>query len=84
MQTMTSDHQIRANLSANLRRILAERQMSQSDLARLTGDPVMTVNCIWHGRNTPKVGVVTRIAEALDISLDRLTGLPPKKSSRAG
>jgi len=67
------------HIAANLTRILDERKLTQSDLSRMTGDPVMTISRLCRGRNVPKVGVVARVAEALDVSIDRLTGPSPKK-----
>ena len=76
---MISDSATCRNIAANLRRILDERELNQSDLSRMTGDPVMTISRLCRGRNVPKVGVVARAAEALDVSIDRLTGPPPRK-----
>lgn len=69
---MLSDHETKITIGANLRRILAERDLTQSDLARMTGDPVMTISRICRGENQPLAGVLGRIAEALDVSIDRL------------
>lgn len=76
---MTTDDEARENIAANLHRILAERNLSQSELARRTGDPVMTINGIFHGKHVAGAGILTRIAEALDVSIDRLTAKPSRE-----
>lgn len=67
-----NDTKARDVLARNLRRILQEREWSVRQLARESGDPVMTVNNIVAGRHLPKAGVLLRLAEALAVSLDDL------------
>jgi len=78
---MLSDPQVTANLAANLARILKDRGLNQTDLARMTGDPLMTISRVVRGTNDVRSGVVARIAEALDVSADRLLGPPPEPIS---
>ena len=79
---MPTDSECKANLASNLQRILSERGLTQSDLARMTGDPVMTISRIYRGQNQCLAGVLARIAEALDVSSDRLLSTPPTKFSQ--
>ena len=83
MSTVIQDNQARQHIAANLRRILSERQLTQSQLAGMTGDTEMTISRICRGICTPGIGVICRIAEALDVSVDRLAGQPPKKISKS-
>jgi len=80
---VTTDDEAKANIAANLNRILAERKISQRALARLTNEPPMTINSVLNGRHIVSTGTITRIAEALDVSIDRLVGTPAnEKNSR--
>jgi len=76
MTIVATDDIIRANIKANLRRILADRGWSQLELSRRTGEKQSTINTICNGRHCPQFGVMSRIAEALDVSLDRLAASP--------
>ena len=77
---MHTDPEVKANLAANVARLLKDRGLTQTDLARMTGDPLMTISRVVRGQNDVRCGVVARIAEALDVSSDRLTGAPPRKN----
>jgi len=79
---MLSDNDVLHHLAANLQRLLVARGWSQSDLARATGEPMMTISRIVRAQNMPGIGAIARIAEAFDVSIDRLTGPPPKESGR--
>lgn len=74
---MITDDQAKANISANLSRILRERGMSQPDLAAKTGIPVMTINRVIRRIHVPSSAYLARISEALDVSMDRLIAPPP-------
>lgn len=80
---MLTDEQVKVNVAANLRRLLADRGLSQRQLAVLTGDNEMTISNACRGVHVPGAGIITRIAEALDVSTDRLTGPVPKISRQA-
>jgi len=75
---MIEDPQVKANLAANVARLLKDRGWTQADLAARTGDPETTISRVVRGLNVVGLGVAVRIAEAFDVSLDRLTGPPPK------
>lgn len=79
MRTMSSDEQIVENVSENLQRILAERKLSQIDLSVLAGTPQMSVCRLVNGRNMPKLGIVYRVARALNIPVDDLLKPATKK-----
>lgn len=79
---MISDDQLRQNIAANLQRLLETRGLTRSALARLTGDSLMTISVTVAGKHVPGTGVVARIAEALDVSVDRLVNAPPEQLSK--
>lgn len=70
-----------AVLSANLQRELEARGWSIRELARKTGDPVMTIHNAVSGRNLPKVGVVVRVADVLGLPVDALFEARAKKTA---
>ena len=75
---MVSDDQTKNNIAENLRRILESRGLEQKFLADATGENQMTISRIVRGKNVPGAGVLARIAEALDVSIDRLVQAPPE------
>ena len=75
---MLTDSEVLKNLSLNVQRLLADRQMSQSDLARKTGDPQPTISRMLRCQQMPNIAILSRIAEAFDVSLDRLVAAPQK------
>lgn len=76
---MISDEDAVRNIARNLQRLLEDRGWSQSHLGRLTGESPTTITRIVRGLNKSGPGILARIAEALDVSIDRLVGPPPKK-----
>lgn len=74
---MTTDQEALKNVSANLRRILRDRAMTQAELARKTGDSQPAISQICTAKYVPGIGLVLRIAEALDVTVDRLLAPPP-------
>lgn len=77
---MLTDDQTRRNIATNLRRILAARGISQRKLAELTGEPVMNISRAVRGENVANVAMIARIAEALDVSIDRLVSQPSSEN----
>lgn len=71
MSTVT-DEVAMAVLAQNLKAALDARDMSQRELSRSTGDPIMTINDIVNAKSLPRIGVVVRIADALGLSIDEL------------
>lgn len=79
---MITDEQAISNLSSNLRRLLADRGMSQAELARITGDGEMNVSRYVRGSVMPGAGALARLADALGVPTDRL--LSGNISQKAG
>jgi len=78
MTIMISDETAVQNISTNLQRLLDDRGWTQAHLAKLTGESSTTITRVVRGLNKPGPGILARIAEALDVSIDRLVGPPPK------
>lgn len=76
-----TDTRIRQILAANLKREMTARSLSQPALSEISGEPTMNINRIVNEKNTPKVGTVQRIAEALGVTVDDLLR-PAQKNSR--
>ncbi len=68
-----------ANIAANVRRLLQDRGWPQSRLATVTGEHEMQISRIVRGRMLPNAATLARIAEAFDVSIDRLVANPPVK-----
>ena len=79
---MLSDEEVTENLSANLIRLLQERGMSQSELARRSGENQPLISSIVLGKHLPNVARLNRIADALSVNIDRLLSAPPKLTSK--
>lgn len=69
---MITDDEVRVNIAANLSRILKNRGWSQRELCRKCGEKPMVVNAAINGRHIPRASTLARIAEALDVCMDRL------------
>jgi len=76
---MLSDHDVTQNTAENLRRLLADRGWSQLELCRRTGEQSGTISRISNGKQLASGAILARIAEALDVSVDRLVQAPPEK-----
>lgn len=74
---MISDETATANVAANVRRLLDQRGWTQSDLAKKTGESENNISRISRGLNVVRIGVLARVAEAFDVSTDRLLAPPP-------
>ena len=74
-----------ATTSDRLQKILSEKQMKQSDLARATGISRGAISNYVLGRYAPKSDIVQKLANALNCSEMWLWGydVPMEKSSRA-
>ena len=70
-----------ANLAANLRRLREQRGLSQQQMARLAGIPRPTWGSLEAGSANPTLGVLTRVAAALQVSIEELIG-PPRTACR--
>jgi transcriptional regulator with XRE-family HTH domain len=76
MSTVITRDQATEYVGKNLKRILATRGISQAELARQSGIPEMTISQVVNWKNEPGIGVVARIAEALDVTIDVLLRQP--------
>jgi transcriptional regulator with XRE-family HTH domain len=83
MQATMTDALIRQSISTNLRRLLAEKNRTQTFLSAETGDPLTTINGIVNGKCVPNVGTLQRIAETLEVKVDDLLEPAGQKSRRA-
>lgn len=80
MIAVVTDDVAKKNLAANIKRLLAARGISMRELARLTGESAMTISHICGETRMPGAGIVLRIAEALDVNMDRLFDEPPEST----
>ena len=69
MQDVTDKEAI-ARIAANLRRLRGEQSLSE--VARRAGTYPSAIKRIEDGENMPGVGLLTRIAAAVDASLDEM------------
>ena len=83
MKTMLTDDEARANIAANVARLLADRNWSQTELARRAMESHANINRVLHARQLPGSGILARIAEAFDVSTDRLLSAPPIASAKS-
>lgn len=67
-----TDQQALRRIAANLRFYREEKGLSKSALARLINDYPATVERIEAQKNMPGVGLLTRLAEALEITVNDL------------
>lgn len=79
---MLSDLEVRENLAFNVRRLLSARGWSQADLARNANESEMNISRVVRAASVVGTGVVARIAEAFDVSVDRLLAPPAEKFSQ--
>ena len=80
---MVDNELVSEHLAANVVRLLAARSMSMRALAAATGEAPMTISRICRGLTLPSIAVAMRIAEAFDVSLDRLVAPPPAPTEDA-
>jgi len=69
-----------ANLGANLRRLREARGLSQQQMAQLASIPRPTWASLEAGSANPTLGVLTRVAAALQVSIEELIG-PPRTAA---
>ena len=77
---MIDDDTAKAYLAANLSRLLKDRGLTQTQLAEMTDQYHSLISRVVNGHNMPGGTVLARIAEALDVSIDRLLAPPPEKT----
>lgn len=59
-------------LGNNLKRIRAKKNLSQGDIARRLGIGHGFVCNIENGKTNPTLSTITKLAKALDVSIDKL------------
>lgn len=69
-----SDDQAKHNIAANLRRLLAVREVSQNGLAREIDESPTRINQYCQGKKMPGAGVLSRIADFFEVTIDELVG----------
>lgn len=82
MPIVTENEIVLTHLAANVSRLLVARGMSARQLAARTGESPMTISRVCRGITLPSVAVAMRIAEAFDVSIDRLVAPPTESATR--
>lgn len=59
-------------LGENLKRIRAEKGISQGDIVRAMGMPRSFVSSIENGRTNPTLATISKLAKAVGVSVDEL------------
>ena len=77
---MLKNDDVRKNLATNVRRLLIDRTMTQADLARKSGETENAISRVVRGCILASSGTTARIAEAFDVSIDRLVTPAPEKN----
>ena len=63
-----------AGIGENIRRIRREKKITQKKLAEMTGLTNVVINYYEHGAKIPTIETVWKIAEALGVEPEKLTG----------
>jgi transcriptional regulator with XRE-family HTH domain len=82
MSTVLTDTEAKTIIGENVSRFLAARGWSQAKLAVETKENEMTISRVVRGKNVPGAGLLSRIAEALNVSTEDLLRAPERKSRR--
>jgi len=77
-----TDEQVKTALAANLKALLISRGWSGNRLAHECGEPQPTISRILNGQHVPKLGTITRIADALQTSVDYLLNRQPAEDGK--
>jgi transcriptional regulator with XRE-family HTH domain len=72
-----------AELGANIRRFREERRLTQRDLCRAAQYDLAQLSAVERGLAVPRADALRRIADVLDVSLDRLCGRRTFKAAGA-
>jgi transcriptional regulator with XRE-family HTH domain len=68
--------EINRNLAGNIRRLREARNMSQQQMAKISGIPRPTWASLETGTANPTLGVLSKAASALNVSLEELVSSP--------
>ena len=83
MQAVIKDAEAKANIAANVSRLIELRGISQKELAARTGETEMSISRVARGLHVPGSTMLARIAEALGTSVDSLIYGNGKKSRQS-
>ena len=75
-----SDSEAKKRIAVNLRRLRGES--SYSEIARRAGTYPMAIQRIEKGDSMPGVGLLSRIADALNCSVEEFLKVPPEKNKQ--
>jgi transcriptional regulator with XRE-family HTH domain len=82
MSNVITDEQAKEYIGDNVARLRGTR--SRSWLARTVGTFPINITRIERGTHLPQAGLLCRLAEALDTSMEELISPPPGKSKKTG
>lgn len=57
----------------NLKRIMSQKNIKQSDIANKTGFPLSTISSWYNGQSYPRVDKMQKLADVLGVSMKELT-----------
>lgn len=57
----------------NLKRIMSQKNIKQTDIAYKTGFPLSTISSWYNGQSYPRVDKMQKLADVLDVSMKELT-----------
>lgn len=80
---MITDALAKENIPENVSLLMSAKNLTQSELARKTGDNRMYISRVVRGEILPNAPALARIAEALGVSSERLMAIPKKNRKRA-
>src|SRR4051794_38617592 len=69
------------NLAGNIRQLREARNISQEQLAKLSGTPRPTVSNLESGDANPTLAVLVKLARALQVSVEALIS-PPRSTTK--
>lgn len=80
MRDVITDAAARANIAANIQRLRERHDLSRYGLAKLVNATTIQITRIERGDHVPGPALLSRIAEALKTSTDKLILTPAEKS----
>ncbi len=78
---MITDDEARENIAANVRKLRGQR--SRYWLAKTIGGGTIQITRIERAETLPGAGLLSRLAEALDVTVDTLLSRPKKNSRKS-
>lgn len=73
---MVNTTEARANIACNVRFFIRKRGITQSELARLSGENRMFISRVCNDKTLPNAASLARIAESLGVTSERLMENP--------